>query len=107
MPKLNGLSVLKTIRANPALAELPVLVMTAAAIPDFIEQALTAGANRIFDKANDKPLAVVGMLHDLLHTTSDSHLIGLSKSGNPDSVLDNWAGANGVNAAKIVKATRG
>jgi hypothetical protein len=73
------------------LAELPVLVMTAAAIPAFVQQAQAAGANRVFDKANDKPLAVLGMLHDLLHTTSDSHLIGLSKSGNPDSVLDGWS----------------
>jgi len=91
MPKVNGLTVLQTIRANPALAGLPVLVMTAAAIPAFIQQAKEAGANRVFDKANDKPLAVLGMLHDLLHTTSDTHLIGLSKSGNPDSVLEDWS----------------
>ena len=91
MPKVNGLNVLRAIRANPALAELPVLVMTAAAIPTFVEQARTAGANRVFDKANDKPLAVLGMLHDLLHTTSDSHLIALTKSGNPDSVLEDWS----------------
>jgi CheY-like chemotaxis protein len=90
MPKVNGLTVLRTIRANPAFAELPVLVMTAAAIPTFVEQARAAGANRVFDKANDKPLAVLGMLHDLLHTTSDSHLIALAKSGNPESVLDGW-----------------
>jgi CheY-like chemotaxis protein len=90
MPKISGLNVLRTIRAQPAFANLPVLIMTAAAFPALVEEAREAGANWIFDKSNDKPLAVVGVLHDLLRTTSDSHLVGITKSGNPESVLDHW-----------------
>jgi CheY-like chemotaxis protein len=90
MLKVSGVNVVRSIRAEPALAQLPVLVMTAAAVPILVEQALTAGATRVFDKANDKPLAVVGALHDLLGTSSDSQLVGVTKSGNPDSVLDQW-----------------
>ena len=90
MPKVNGLAVLASIRSDPSLAAVPVVVMTAAAIPLLIKMAQDGGAHRVFDKSNDKPLAVVNYLHDLLGTTSDSKLVSLTKSGNPDSVLENW-----------------
>ena len=90
MPKVNGLGVLASIRSDPSLADVPVVVMTAAAVPSLVKMAKDAGAHRVFDKSNDKPLAVVNYLHDLLGTTSDSSLVALSKSGNPDSVLESW-----------------
>ena len=90
MPRVNGLAVLASIRSDPSLAGLPVVVMTAAAVPLMVKMAIEGGANRVFDKSNDKPLAVVNYLHDLLHTTSNSNLVGLTKSGNPDSVLETW-----------------
>ena len=90
MPKMGGLEVLRRIRLEDAWRELPVIVMTAANLPAFTEQAAAIGATRIFDKANHKPLAVTELLHDLLHTTSDASLISISKSGNPDAVLENW-----------------
>jgi CheY-like chemotaxis protein len=86
MPKVNGLTVLKTIRDNPVFSALPVLVMTAAALPSFVEQALSLGATRVFDKAKDKPLAILGMLHHVLRAASDCRLLALAKSGNPYSV---------------------
>ena len=51
-PKVNGLTVLRAIPGNPAFVELPVLEMTAAGVPAYVEQALATGANRVFDKAN-------------------------------------------------------
>ncbi|HWN94734.1 MAG TPA: response regulator [Methylomirabilota bacterium] len=90
MPKGNGLSVLQAIRAEPKWCHLPVLVMTAAAVPVMVKQAQEAGADRVFDKANVKPVAVVNLLHDLLHTTSDKRLLCVTSSGNPESVLDHW-----------------
>ena len=90
LPKISGLEVLRAIRAMDEYYNLPVIVLTAACLPAFIEQALEAGANRIFDKANDKPLAITGALHDLLRTTSDYRLVAPTKSGNPDAVLDHW-----------------
>jgi CheY-like chemotaxis protein len=88
MPKVNGLEVLKKIRAHETHSQLPVLVLTSACVPALVEMARTAGATQVFDKANDKPLALIGLLHDLLHTTSDSHLVVLTKNGNPDSCLE-------------------
>jgi CheY-like chemotaxis protein len=90
MPKINGLGVLASIRSDPSLANVPVIVMTAAAIPLLVKMAKEGGAHRVFDKSNDKPLAVVNYLHDLLRTSCDSSLVGVTKSGNPDSVLDGW-----------------
>ncbi len=90
MPKVSGLEVLRNIRSKDAFRELPVLVLTAACVPAFVEKAIAAGANRVFDKANDKPLAISGALHDLLRTTSDHRLLAPSQSGNPDSVLEHW-----------------
>ena len=88
IPKVNGIAVLKAIRAQEAYRHLPVLVLTSASIPILVEQALQAGANRVFDKANVKPLAVIGVFHDLLHTNWDPAMIAISKSGNPAAVLD-------------------
>src|SRR6185436_7438300 len=82
MPRVNGLAVLAAIRSDPNLFGLPVVVLTAAAVPPLIKMAKDGGAHRIFDKSNDKPLAVVNYLHDLLGTTSDPGLVGLTKSGN-------------------------
>jgi len=96
LPKLNGLEVLRAIRAHEACCHLPILVLTAAAVPTVVEQALQAGANCVFDKSNDNALAVVGVLHDILQTTSDASLVGLTKTGNPDSVLDYWPVRNGT-----------
>jgi CheY-like chemotaxis protein len=90
LPRVNGLGVLAAIRSDPNLAGVPVVVMTAAAVPSLIKMAKDGGAQRIFDKANDKPLAVVNYLHDLLRTTSDPRLLAVTKSGNPDSVLEDW-----------------
>ena len=88
MPAMSGIEVTRRIRALPDYQSLPILMFTAANLPGIREQALAAGANRVFDKANDKPVSVVGCLHDLLRTTTDTHTTLLSKSGNPDAFLD-------------------
>lgn len=82
MPQVNGLAVLKAIRANERLRTLPVIVFTAAHVPALVEQALTAGANRVFDKTNDKPIAVTGYLHDLFGTSVGNSVVVVSNSGN-------------------------
>jgi CheY-like chemotaxis protein len=66
MPKRNGIAVVQHIRAQEGLNKMPVVVLTNAAIPAFIEQARTAGADHVFDKSKDWPIAVVGLLEKLL-----------------------------------------
>jgi two-component system chemotaxis response regulator CheY len=45
MPNMDGLELLKTIRATPALAQLPVLMVTAEAKKENIIAAAAAGAD--------------------------------------------------------------
>jgi CheY-like chemotaxis protein len=70
MPKISGLVVLSTIRAEDAYRELPVVVMTNACVPAFIDQATKAGANHVLDKSKITPLAVVELLHALFATST-------------------------------------
>jgi CheY-like chemotaxis protein len=62
MPKMGGIEVLKQLRAQEAFRALPVVVMTNAAIPAFVDQAINAGANRVLDKAKSTPEEIVEAL---------------------------------------------
>jgi CheY-like chemotaxis protein len=57
LPHLNGIGVLTRIREEAA--ELPVVICTNAYTPAVIEQALAAGATRIFEKSKLKPFDLV------------------------------------------------
>jgi CheY-like chemotaxis protein len=84
LPGMSGLKVLTAIRADDALKNLPVLVFTAAHIPALVNEALSLGVVRVFDKSNTKPLAVTQCLHDILGTSCDAKTTVLSNSGNID-----------------------
>lgn len=68
LPKVGGISILMTLRAQEAYRDLPIIVLTNASVPAFIEQAVAAGANNVFDKAKDPPTAILGGLQRLLET---------------------------------------
>jgi CheY-like chemotaxis protein len=53
MPRMGGLEVLRTLRANPATAKLKVLICTAAEILSEVEEAFAAGANDYIVKPLD------------------------------------------------------
>jgi CheY-like chemotaxis protein len=57
LPDLNGIEVLKRIHAEGP--KLPAVVCTNAYNPNVVEQALAAGATRIFDKSKLTPLDLV------------------------------------------------
>lgn len=55
MPKMNGVEVLTAIRADPATATIPVIVISNAYTPERTEQLWKAGATQVLTKANSKP----------------------------------------------------
>jgi CheY-like chemotaxis protein len=51
MPGINGIDLLKKLRAVPELEKLPIFVYTNAFIPAMRDQAKKAGATEVFDKS--------------------------------------------------------
>jgi two-component system chemotaxis sensor kinase CheA len=62
MPNMDGLALTASIRANPATAELPVILVTSLQTPEQREAGLRAGADAYFTKGSfdqDRLLATV------------------------------------------------
>jgi len=51
LPRISGLEVLKKIRALEEFKNVPVIVYTNVSVPKMVEEAMAAGATRVFDKA--------------------------------------------------------
>jgi CheY-like chemotaxis protein len=45
MPGINGFDVLRSLRSDPRTRDVPVVVYSALSDPEFVEQALSLGAN--------------------------------------------------------------
>src|ERR1041385_4731874 len=58
MPKVGGIAVLNTLRAQEKYRDLPVIVLTNAAVPAFVEQATKAGASQVLDKSKTSPAVI-------------------------------------------------
>jgi CheY-like chemotaxis protein len=52
MPGIDGLEVLKQVRQNPQTADVPVIIFSALADPQFSQKALTSGATDYWIKAS-------------------------------------------------------
>ena len=68
MPRVGGIAVLQSLRADAVYRDLPVVVMTNACVPAFIEQATKAGANHVLDKSTTSPLVMTELFYSLLKT---------------------------------------
>jgi CheY-like chemotaxis protein len=59
LPKLNGLEVLKRVRANPAFQVLPIIVFSNLTKPGAVEEAWQAGATLVLSKLTTSPNRVL------------------------------------------------
>ena len=55
MPRMNGYEVLRQMRNEPSLADLPVVILTTSSEPSDQRQALALGANQFFTKPVSYP----------------------------------------------------
>ena len=67
LPKMNGVEILKKIRAQGQFAQIPVIVFTNAYVPNMIQEAFAAGASQVFNKATLSPRQILDSLDQLLN----------------------------------------
>lgn len=66
LPKMDGLQILRKIRAQKAFVKTPVLVFTNAFLPNMVEEAVQAGATQVYNKAEVTPRHMVDALNKAL-----------------------------------------
>lgn len=59
LPKINGIDVLKRLRARAAFKTLPIFVFSSSGQPKMVEQAWAAGASNVLSKASTSPKQLV------------------------------------------------
>jgi CheY-like chemotaxis protein len=81
MPKLNGVDVLKFVRSNPVLANIPVIVLSNSYAEQVAGQAAAAGANKGLVKTSCSPALLAQLIEDLLEgrgsKSVDDHLLAV------------------------------
>lgn len=70
MPKLNGVEVIKRIRAHPKFATLPIVVLSNSYLAHMVTEAWQAGANRCISKADCTPKTMMEIVDRLLEQKS-------------------------------------
>jgi DNA-binding response OmpR family regulator len=73
LPKMNGVDILKKIRAQSQFAQVPVIVFTNAYVPNMIQEAFSAGASQVFNKATLTPRQILDSLHLLLNGSAGQY----------------------------------
>src|SRR5256885_1938156 len=74
LPKMNGVDILKKIRAQPQFCKTPIIVFTNAYVPNMIHESFGAGATQVFNKATLTPRQILDALHGAIqfNTTNGS-----------------------------------
>lgn len=79
LPKLNGIDLLKKIRAVREFERMPVVVFTNAYVANMIHEAFAAGASAVYNKSNVTPRQIIDVLATLLSPA------GSTPPGNPSA----------------------
>src|SRR5882672_4013495 len=68
LPKMNGVEILKKIRAQGQFCKTPIIVFTNAYVPNMIHESFGAGATQVFNKATVNPRQILDALHLAIQT---------------------------------------
>src|SRR3954464_7721548 len=69
LPKMNGVDILKKIRAQGQFSKIPIIVFTNAYVPNMIHESFGAGATQVFNKATLTPRQILDALHNAIYPT--------------------------------------
>jgi len=67
LPKMNGIDILKKIRAQGQFCKIPIIVFTNAYVPNMIHESFGAGATQVFNKATLTPRQILEALHNAIY----------------------------------------
>ena len=81
LPKMNGVEILKKIRAQVQFQKTPIIVFTNAYVPNMIHESFQAGATQVFNKATLTPRQII----DALHTAMLFAGITANGNGSPNT----------------------
>ena len=80
LPKMNGIDILKKIRAQGQFNRIPIIVFTNAYVPNMIQEAFSSGASHVFNKATLTPRQILDSLHSLMMPDSDGSIASPSSA---------------------------
>ena len=69
LPKLNGVDLMKQLRAQPEYEQLPIVVFSNTYLSNVIKEAWKAGATKCFSKTNCSPRQIIDCIGSLLNDT--------------------------------------
>lgn len=98
LPKLNGIDLLKKIRAVREFEKLPVVVFTNAYVANMIHESFSAGASAVYNKSSVTPRQIIDVITTLLTP-------GGELGSGPNAASSAGASANQANGS--VKASSG
>lgn len=75
LPKIKGIDVLKTLRAQPSFKTLPILVFSSSAQPGLVEEAWAAGASMVLSKTRTSPKQLIETVLSTLAGKSDEEVV--------------------------------
>ena len=74
LPNINGIEVLKRVRANPQFQALPVIIFSNASLPGMVEEAWKAGATMVLSKSSHSPKPIVESVRTALKGASENQI---------------------------------
>jgi CheY-like chemotaxis protein len=84
LPKLNGVDLMKQLRARPEYEQLPIVVFSNTYLSNVIKEAWKAGATKCFSKTNCSPRQIIDCIGSLLDDSAPAPDAPRLKMAGPD-----------------------
>lgn len=99
LPKMNGVEILKKIRAQSQFGQTPIIVFTNAYVPNMIHESFQAGATQVFNKATLTPRQIIDALQNAIAYATGQPLPNpVPSKGDTDAPLASTTGSASVEA---------